>query len=77
MRVTKAVGVGELPSRRKQMTKVPCPVCHGNGYVRDEEGTAGCDYCDVQGEVSLDDALEWKRMGHGLKAGFLMDLEEK
>ena len=31
--------------------KVICPVCHGNGYVRDEEGTAGCDTCDCHGEI--------------------------
>lgn len=34
--------------------KVPCPVCHGNGYVRDEEGTAGCNTCDCQGEITAE-----------------------
>lgn len=42
--------------------KVICPVCHGNGYVRDEEGTAGCDACDVQGEVTVEDLNQWKDM---------------
>ena len=31
---------------------VPCPVCHGNGYVRDEDGPADCEHCNNQGEVA-------------------------
>jgi len=39
---------------------VPCPACHGNGYVGDE-GTAAidCGYCDSQGEVPKHSADEW------------------
>ena len=39
---------------------VPCPACHGNGYVGDE-GTAAadCGYCDSQGEVPKQSADEW------------------
>ena len=33
---------------------VPCPVCHGNGYVRDEDGPADCENCNNQGEVTSD-----------------------
>ena len=33
---------------------VPCPVCHGNGYVRDEDGPADCEHCNSQGEVPSD-----------------------
>ena len=39
---------------------VPCPVCHGNGYVRDEGIAAiDCSYCDSQGEVPKQSAAEW------------------
>ena len=35
---------------------VPCPVCHGNGYVYDEDGPADCQHCSNQGEVPPDRA---------------------
>jgi len=35
---------------------VPCPVCHGNGYVYDEGGPADCEHCNNQGEVTSDRA---------------------
>lgn len=30
---------------------MPCPRCHGNGYVRDKEVHVDCDLCNSQGEV--------------------------
>jgi len=35
---------------------VPCPMCHGNGYVYDEDGPADCRHCNSQGEVTPDRA---------------------
>ena len=45
-------------SRKK--TRVICPVCKGNGYVRvpykltKEEVTAQCGVCDSEGEIDAD-----------------------
>jgi len=40
--------------------QVPCPVCHGNGYVGDEGIAAiDCSYCDSRGEVPKQSADEW------------------
>ena len=34
--------------------KVICPDCHGNGYVRNEDGDAiDCITCDSYGEVTV------------------------
>jgi len=39
---------------------VPCPQCHGNGYVGDEGNVViDCGYCDSQGEVPKQSADEW------------------
>ena len=37
---------------------VPCPVCHGNGYVRNEDVAADCEHCNSQGEVTSDRAVK-------------------
>jgi DnaJ-class molecular chaperone len=31
-------------------------MCHGNGYVYDEDGPADCRHCNSQGEVAPDRA---------------------
>ena len=37
--------------------KVICPDCHGNGYVRNEDGDAiDCITCDSYGELTVDQA---------------------
>jgi hypothetical protein len=44
---------------------VPCPKCHGNGYVGDGGYIIDCSYCDSQGEVpkqSVNNINRRKRM---------------
>ena len=49
--------------KSKKTTKVICPSCKGNGYVRipyqlaKEEITAQCGVCDSEGEI-LEDELD-------------------
>ena len=38
---------------RTEITQV-CPVCHGNGYLRDEvQGIIQCSECQSSGEVKI------------------------
>jgi DnaJ-class molecular chaperone len=47
--------MGELvPEAMEKL--VPCPMCHGNGYMHDEDGPADCRHCNSQGEVAPDRA---------------------
>ena len=46
----------EAMGERTMEKLVPCPMCHGNGYVYDEDGPADCRHCNSQGEVAPDRA---------------------
>ena len=37
---------------------VPCPVCHGNGYVLVADVAADCEHCNSQGEVTSNRAVK-------------------
>jgi transcription elongation factor Elf1 len=45
---------------KSKKTKVICPVCNGNGFIRvpyrltKEEVTAQCGVCDSEGEIYVD-----------------------
>ena len=45
---------------KSKRTKVICPVCNGNGFIRvpyrltKEEVTAQCGVCDSEGEIDAD-----------------------
>ena len=48
--------VPEAMGERTMGELVPCPMCHGNGYMHDEDGPADCRHCNSQGEVAPDRA---------------------
>ena len=48
-------------AKSKKETKVICPVCKGNGFIRipyrltKEEVTAQCSVCDSEGEINAEE----------------------